>query len=158
MAPSSGGWRFGNGGALALVALGHIVVIALLATVKLQMDRAPLQPTEVVMVAEQTSKLELPAPKQPNLEMPQVDVPIVPIVIETVNPDATPITVVERPVQTVASADYGAPKEVTGVEYVREPNAKYPSAARALKQRGVVTLRTLVDANGQPRDVTGRYR
>ena len=146
--------RLGKGGVFALVVLGHVVVFAVLATIRTATAEKPFEPTQVVILAEQQSVVDLPKPPQPKIDVPQFEVPLVPVVIDAVNPESKSITVAERPTEATPSvAAVGVPKEVSSVEYVREPAAKYPPSARALKQRGTVTLRALVDSDGHAREV-----
>jgi protein TonB len=87
--------------------------------------------------------------------MPTLDLPVVPVDIEIAAPEAVSIAVTSQPAEPAAapSAAVGTPKTVSSVEYIREPTVKYPPAARALKQRGTVTVRALIDVNGTAREV-----
>jgi protein TonB len=90
--------------------------------------------------------------------MPEFELPAVPeIEIEVAVADSNAITVAAMPVASAAAsptiASVTTPKLVSEVEYVREPVAKYPAAARTMKQSGVVTLRVLIDASGRAREV-----
>jgi protein TonB len=149
-APTS---RAKKSGAFLLVVLGHLAFFAIFATVRSSPPPAALAPAQVVIVSEHHSALDLPKPPPPQLETPQFDVPLVPIVVESIVADNSAITVAQRPPEQSVTANVGTPKEVSSVEYIREPAAKYPSAARALKQRGTVMLRALIDVEGRAREV-----
>ncbi|HTE39350.1 MAG TPA: energy transducer TonB [Steroidobacteraceae bacterium] len=142
--------------AFAVVVVAHVLAYYVLVNLSPNFRDAMIAPLQVVMLAEVANNDEVRPPlPQPRLQ--QFDLPIEPVILTVADPDATPITVVAQqqqqasaPAQTSAVA---APKIVTSVEYVREPSAKYPPAARALKQRGTVTLRALIDTDGRAREV-----
>ena len=108
------------------------------------------------MLSELQSK-DVPPPPIQLPRLPTFDLPVEPVIIDiAAEPDTTAITVAARPSEPVASAAtpaVGTPKTVSSVEYIREPVVKYPQAARVLKQRGVVTLRALIDIEGLAREV-----
>jgi TonB family protein len=134
----------------ALVVAAHVLAYFALVNLSPNFKEAIAAPLQVVMLAEVSTDDNV-RPPLPQPRMQQFDLPVEPVILTVADPDATPITVVAQqqintaPAQTTAVA---APKVVSSVDYVREPKVKYPPAARALKQRGTVTLRVLVDATG----------
>ena len=75
--------------------------------------------------------------------MPTVEIPVV-----ASNTDRA-ITV---PVQTAAVAtrreERSVPKLVSTVEYLRQPEPRYPSQSRRLREEGLVVLRVVIDERG----------
>jgi protein TonB len=137
----------------AFVVLVHVVALYVFSHMPPQVTPTVAQPIEVVMLSAPESK-DVPPPPVPLPRLPAFDLPVVPVVIEIATPDTTSITVATRPAEpVVATTVIGTPKTVSSVEYIREPAVKYPPAARALKQRGTVTLRALIDVDGRAREV-----
>lgn len=139
--------------ALAGVVTIHAIVIGALAFVRSETRRAEVIPLQVVSVsapqkaAPPTVSLPVPTPIVPTLHIPapEIEVAMTPsegITVITAQPDSAP-----------ATSDLDAPALVSRVEYIREPRAKYPPTARALKQRGTVTLRALIDTQGHARRI-----
>jgi periplasmic protein TonB len=144
--------RLGKSGAFALVVLVHVVVVYVLSLFAPELRNATVEPLQVVNITAPVSDVDAPPPPVPVLRLPELSAPIEPeIAVEVVA--TTSITVATRPVEPAPAGATGVPKLVSSVEYVREPKAKYPPAARALKQRGTVMLRALVDASGHAREV-----
>jgi len=153
--PSQPKSKFGKGGAFALVVLAHVLAFMGLANMSQSVRERFTAPLQVVNIAEPQAAKDVPPPPKPQLQ--RFEVPVEPIVLDIADPEATPITVRTQPQEVTAAPQplaAAAPKLVSSVEYVREPAAKYPSAARALKQHGTVTLRVLIDASGRAREVT----
>jgi protein TonB len=145
----------GKSGAFALVAAAHVLVFFGIANLPQSVRERITVPLQVVSIVEEQVTQDLPPPPKPQVQ--NFDVPVEPIVLDIADPDSMAITVRAQPQEAVAAPQTptaAAPKMVSSVEYVREPAAKYPAAARALKQRGIVTLRVLVDASGRAREVT----
>ena len=145
----------GKGGTFALVAAAHVLVFFGMANLPQSIRERITAPLQVVSIVEEQVTNDLPPPPKPQVQ--NFDVPVEPIVLDIADPDSMAITVRAQPQEAVAAPQTPTtvqPKMVSSVEYVREPAAKYPAAARALKQRGVVTLRVLIDAAGRAREVT----
>jgi protein TonB len=147
--------RFGKSGMLALVALVHVVAFFLLSYMSPQTAHSDDPPIQVVMLSDLPNTDTTPPPMQlPRL--PTFDLPIEPVVIDIAEPSTSAITVAAHAVEPAAApttANEGTPKTVSSVEYIREPLIKYPQAARVLKQRGTVTLRALIGAEGIAHEV-----
>jgi periplasmic protein TonB len=145
-----------KGGALAIVALVHVVAVVVLAQMSPPTHETASQPLQVVSIAAPQIEEDAPPPP-PQPRLPEIALPVEPM-IDIATPEPTnAITVAMRPTEsTPAPTRTGAtsePKMVSTVEYIREPIAKYPPAARALKQRGIVMLRALIDHTGHAREV-----
>jgi periplasmic protein TonB len=75
-------------------------------------------------------------------EMPFIEIPIS-------APSASAITIpVRNAPPPAASADDGAPKLISTVEYLREPSPRYPPQSRRLREQGLVVLKVLIDERG----------
>jgi len=143
--------HLGKGGLFAMVVLIHALGFYALSRMPTEMREAIAAPLQIVMLSEPEAQKELPLPV-PVLRQ-DFSPPIEPV-INIAEPETTAaITVATRTEPTNATPSYAAPRVVSTVEYVREPVAKYPPAARALKQRGTVMLRALVDIDGHAREV-----
>lgn len=83
------------------------------------------------------------------LDVPLPLAPIVEVAVET-PPAATQIVARSMPIspRPTPRAD-PAPKLISAVEYVREPNPRYPPQSRRLREQGLVVLRVLIDEKGQ---------
>ena len=147
--------RASKSGAFALTLLAHALAIGCLATLRSEPNEKSIAPTQFVIVAPEHNADEVAKPPEPTVEIPKFDVPIVAFEVEPVIQESNAVTIAQQSVAapTTSSANVDMPKEVSSVEYIREPIAKYPPAARALKQRGVVTLRALIDAEGHALEV-----
>jgi protein TonB len=55
--------------------------------------------------------------------------------------------------EVTAKADVITPKEMSVVEYVKEPVPQYPSASRRDRAEGAVLLRVLVDESGRAKEI-----
>jgi protein TonB len=131
--------------ALAAYALTHLPS---------QVKDIVMQPLQVAIVAMPQSADEKPLPP-PTMQQQNISLPVEPVFLIAAEPAVTAISVQSQPVETTTTS-YAtvAPKVVSTVEYIREPQPKYPPAARALKQRGTVLLRVLVDAEGHAQEVS----
>lgn len=142
-------------GALAIVAVVHIVAVVVLAQMAPQFHEAPATPLQVVMIDAPLAARDTPPPPPPKQLLPELAQPVEPVINIATPEPVNAISVAVRPndATPTTSGSTSAPKMVSSVEYVREPIAKYPAAARALKQRGTVTLRALIDHTGHAREV-----
>lgn len=152
--PSTKQSPLGKTGMFALVLLAHVLAIVGIASVRDTVQVIEPQALQIAIVAAPQDKAETP-PQPKIIPPPVLLLPVEPVVIDIALPDSTAITVAAKPVEASlpTSTATGTPKTVSSVDYVREPQPKYPSAARALKQRGTVTLRVLVDSSGHAREV-----
>jgi protein TonB len=144
-----------KGGALAIVALVHVVAVAVFAQMAPPTQERSTQPLQVVSIAAPLAEEDTPPPPPPQ-RLPEIALPVEPLIDIAITEPTNAITVAMRPVESTApsrTSSVTAPKMVSSVDYIREPVAKYPAAARALKQRGVVTLRALIDQTGHAREV-----
>jgi protein TonB len=145
---------FGKSGLLIVVVLGHLAAAMLLSL-------APATPMQTVVAPLQVQLLSEPQTEQRNEPPPPVQLqtfdmalPVEPLTIDVATEANNAITVAVKSEPAQPTAESAAqPKLVSSVEYVREPAAKYPPAARATKQRGIVTLRALIDPQGHAREV-----
>jgi len=144
-----------KGGSFAIVVLVHAIVLYGISHIAPQLRTETPTPLQVVTVNVPQSDEDTPPPPVPVLRLPELNPPIEPI-IDIAVVDSNAITVAARPAEpttAATTATVGAPKVVSSVEYIREPRAKYPPAARALKQRGTVMLRAMIDSSGHAREV-----
>lgn len=51
------------------------------------------------------------------------------------------------------STDVSIPKQISAVEYVRQPAPRYPPQSRRLREQGVVVLRVVIDESGRACDI-----
>jgi protein TonB len=145
--------RFRKAAALALVVLVHILGAYALTHLPPQAQDIVAQPLQVALLAAPQSEREQPLPP-PVVQQPSITLPDEPVLLTIAEPSVTAITVETRPEPAASDTSaVGTPKVVSSVEYIREPATKYPPAARALKQRGTVMLRALIDASGHAREV-----
>lgn len=146
--------RAGKSGILIAVALLHVTGFYALTQIKSPVRKAVAAPLLVVTIAEPQNQTVVPPPPVPHQYVPEFVAPVEPVIV-IASAETNAITVAAKPTETTATpvATNGAPKIVSSVEYVREPAAKYPSAARALKQRGTVMLRALIDITGHAQEV-----
>lgn len=68
-------------------------------------------------------------------------------------PPPRPVPVAEPPTQVTAPTDSEASSQAWKADYLRNPKPVYPSTSRRLGERGVVLLRVLVTAAGDPAKV-----
>ncbi len=83
--------------------------------------------------------IDVPLPIAPAIEIPVESPPVTTQIV------ARSMPIAPRP---TPRAD-AAPKLISAVEYVREPNPRYPPQSRRLREQGLVVLRVLIDENGQ---------
>lgn len=102
-------------------------------------------------------------PKLPTFVPPLPPLAVAPTepTISVPPPQATPAvaTAVAAPPAPPAPAPAPAPtppalRTMSGVEYIRAPQAAYPAISRRLGESGVVLLRVLIDTKGLPEQVT----
>jgi periplasmic protein TonB len=141
---------------LGVVAALHVVVALVFGQMNPNASKISNEPLQVVMIAETRSDQTTPPPLVPVIKLPEMALPVEPV-IDVLVADSQAISVIPliaQPAQSTETTPTTAqPKLVSAVEYVRAPAIKYPPAARALRQRGIVTVRVLIDAAGSPRDV-----
>jgi protein TonB len=147
-----------RGFAATLVLLVHLVFFGVLTLGRVPAP-APTLPTLVTVdvssepvVAEPPSAPAAPARPQIQIAMPLPEFAVaapnamtIPSAVATAPPSPA------SPVSAAASAE--APVVVSTVEYVRPPEPRYPNAARAAHEEGLVLLRVIVDERGRARSV-----
>jgi protein TonB len=110
-------------------------------------------PLAVTFVALPESTPERPLPQvtvvtpQPVVmapELPLIEIP------NDAAPSARAITIPVAPPPPPAAPqeDRSVPKQVSAVEYVREPIPRYPPQSRRLREQGLVVLRVVIDERG----------
>jgi len=133
----------------------HVLIAVALTSMSGNRPTLPTaQAIQWVSIAAPAGEAPVPSLPKPRLLEPvalQPDAPVIEIQSETA------ITVASTaPAPSAAhssSANGETVRIVSVVEYIREPIAKYPPTARALKQKGVVTVRALIDVDGRAREV-----
>lgn len=137
------------------VALVVAHVAALYALTSLKTLKATAAPVAVVVrfIAQQ------PTPKT----WKPLEVAPVPVRVDVQRPDMplieTPIAMpsdraIAVPVQSAAPPapereDVSSPQLVSAVEYLREPEPRYPPQSRRLREQGIVVLRVVIDERGR---------
>ena len=136
--------------ACGIVAAHALVVYTLIAWTPALRSAANDVPLTVQFISEAASTPPQWKPPTVSVSVPIVHtaMPRVEIPVTLPNSDRA-ITV---PVQTVAVAtsreDRSVPKLVSAVEYLREPEPRYPSQSRRLREEGLVVLRVVIDERG----------
>lgn len=167
-----------NGAARRHVLALGIVVLHLLGlwglTQMPQMRRtvAEVAPLVVRLVAPAEPSKPVPPPSDamPKIQTPATTLIDAPAIAIAVAPAAaTPIVATLPPAPPTAAPVHAAPTPVipvappapalkqvpaSAVRYLREPRMSVPLMSRRLKESGVVHLRVVVDAQGQPREIT----
>lgn len=114
----------------------------------------PKQEAPQVVPAKKLTSLSIPKPVATHIN-PEAEVssPTIPF-----SPQATALP--PQPVPVVANTEPGnaavvvaQPRQISAVEYVRPPQAEYPSLSRRMGEEGKVTLRILVNEKGQAENV-----
>jgi protein TonB len=145
---------FGKSGLLIAVALGHLAVFLVLSLSPAMPQQAVVAPLQVQLLSEPQTEQRNEPPPPVQLQTFDMTLPVEPLTIDVASDANNAITVAVKSEPSQPTAESAAqPKLVSSVEYVREPAAKYPPAARATKQRGIVTLRALIDPQGNAREV-----
>lgn len=139
----------------AIAVVFHVLVAVALTRIPGTRPSLPVaQPIQWVSIAAPAGEaVRAPAPKPKLVEHLPVQ-PVAPV-IEIQSETAITVATTTPSASTAPGASAGgdAVKTVSHVEYIREPVAKYPATARALKQKGVVTVRALIDVDGRAREV-----
>jgi len=145
-------FRIGRGGVLAAVIAVHLIALYIVMHMPSLITRVYNEPMQVVMLTEVHQEQVVPPPPA-TTSFPVASIEAIEPMVN-VHIESAPVTVTAHAEETpVANVGVSMPREVSSVEYVRQPLAKYPSAARALKQRGIVTLRALIDVSGHATEV-----
>lgn len=125
------------------------------------------QPVPETRPVEPEPAVEPPPPPVPEPPKPVADVPTPPApapqpevvaaapaeVPRAPPPPPRPVPVAEPPTQVTAATDADAAAQAWKADYLRNPKPVYPNASRRLGERGVVLLRVLVTATGEPAKV-----
>jgi len=125
------------------------------------------QPVAETRPVETEPAVEPPPPLVPEAPKPVADVPTPPApaprpevvaaapaeVPRAPPPPPRPVPVAEPPTQVTATTDSDAAAQAWKADYLRNPKPVYPNASRRLGERGVVLLRVLVTATGEPAKV-----
>lgn len=117
-----------------------------------------LQPVAVRLIAESTDRTQWQPPKitpvVPVVTTRTPDIPMIEMPVEQ-SPSNTAITLpafTSAPRPTQQTGDVA--KLVAAVEYLREPEPRYPPQSRKLREQGLVVLRVLIDERGTACDVS----
>lgn len=147
--------------AMAVVICGvHAGLIGTLMSLRSnQPVRAEMSPVVVRLMAEPAARQQWQPPKvtpvvplvnAPLPDVPVIDTPLVALpsehAISFPSASAAPRQMVEQDAGDVA-------RQVASVEYLREPEPRYPAHSRKLREQGLVVLRVLIDERGRPCDV-----
>jgi protein TonB len=147
--PTQSNSPLGKSGTFALVAAAHVLVFFGLANLPQSVREQFTAPLQVVSIVEERVAHDVPPPPKPQIQ--NFDVPVEPIVINIADPDSMAITVRAEPQEVANPVQSGPSVEATAVsaaDFIVQPNVKYPAVAKALKQRGTVLVRMLVDEQG----------
>jgi periplasmic protein TonB len=137
--------------AAVTIGLVHALAIYAIAGWSPGFERASSTPLLVQFISQVESR-PLPPPPRVNivvpavkLTMPQVQVPEIALA-PTASDRAITVATVPLPSPPVTST--AAPKLISQVEYVREPEPHYPTVSRRLREQGLVVLKVEIDERG----------
>jgi protein TonB len=147
-------------GVLGLLIAGvHAVLIALFARATLLPPPAVEPPTLSISITQpeipQHSAAPLPSPHLSTVEttavVPDVNIqlPMAPAAITLI--DSAPMP---APMPSAAPAAGPGPVEISNVDYLRQPQPRYPAQSRQAHEEGLVVVRVLIDAQGRAQQVT----
>jgi protein TonB len=144
--------------AAALVVLVHVGFLGVLSINRLRAPEPPQPSMVTVDVSVEPVVTEPPsAPAAPARPRVQIDFPMPELAVATPNAITIPPAIEVAPPSPTASAPLATvadvPVAISTVEYVRPPEPRYPNAARAAREEGLVLLRVVVDERGRARDV-----
>ncbi len=107
------------------------------------------EPPPQTIPAKKLPSLQLPTPAVQHIE-PLVEIPAEAhqITTQAVPPVQQPAPAVSKPEVNATPSPSTAPKIISAVEYVRPPQADYPSMSRRMGEEGKVILRILVNEKG----------
>lgn len=133
--------------------VAHVAGLFALTSLKALKSEAVPVAVSVRFIAEQSAQQAwqpLPVSTVPvRVDVQQPEIPVIETPVAAALDRA--ITV---PVQSVQHApDPSVPKLVSVVEYLREPEPRYPPQSRRLREQGTVVLRVLIDERGQACEV-----
>lgn len=125
------------------------------------------QPVPETRPVEPEPAVEPPPPPVPEPPKPVADVPTPPApapqpevvaaapadVPRAPPPPPRPVPVAEPPTQVTSTTDSDVSAQAWKADYLRNPKPVYPNASRRLGERGIVLLRVLVTAAGEPAKV-----
>jgi protein TonB len=145
-----------RGGAAAIVIAAHVAVIYAIAVSLGVVEAPPIVESAKVVLLEMPKPAEPTKPvKVPELEQPDLTVPIPDTVIETpveLPPIQAPVAAPSDSAPVAMPTD-GAPIEATSLAVTSRVEPIYPPASRRQDEEGTVRLRVLVDERGRPQDV-----
>jgi protein TonB len=137
--------------AAAAIALAHGLALYSIAAWSPEMQRAINTPLLVNFISEPEAR---PTPPQPRVDivMPVMTWPLPQMPLTEIPVNATPsdraIAVAVNPLPAPAVAASSAPKLISQVEYVQQPDPRYPPVSRRLREQGLVVLRVEIDERG----------
>lgn len=148
--------RMRRAAAWLLIALAHVAIIYAIVHWSPQIKillQPPLEVTLLTEIAPQNHAVKDIVP--PKLTQPELKLPMPTVAVENTEAIALPSSIVAETTVVTLAPTGASPKLVSSVEmeYLRSPKLRYPAAARALRQSGVVILRALVDTTGHTREV-----
>ena len=150
---------------LAAIVVAHLILFGLLESGMLSKvtQIRPVQVVNVSFVEAVAPQKPAPQPKtvQVAQQMPTFVPPLPQLSIPQIEPTITVPPPQAHPAEAVAAAAPApaappppvapaVPKTVTGVEYIRAPQAVYPATSRRMGETGRVVLRVLIGAQGLP--------
>jgi protein TonB len=159
--PSPGGLFTRRGGAFAAVAGLHLVALVIAVNARMRTDK----PVEVNLMkvafldesAPQDTPPELPPPKLEQPPIPEIDMPVVLIPVIDV-PNLRAVTTPPTPpppavMPVVARSDEPVMLDDSQIDYLREPEPRYPRSAVSARLQGTVLVWVLIDTEGRPREI-----
>jgi protein TonB len=137
--------------AIAIVA-AHGLALYAVAAWSPRIERATGTPLVVQFLSQPESRPRM-APARVNIvapdiavARPQLQIPEIPVVAQETSERA--ISVQVSPAPEAPPASEAAPKLISQVEYVHEPEPRYPAQSRRLREQGLVVLRVEIDERG----------
>jgi protein TonB len=165
---SSPGSRRRRAALLASVVALHAGALLVLVNSRIQPERVlETQPIQMLLLAEEAPRASPPTPSVevfvppiqvvvPQLDLPELEVPPPRAVIpQATAPESPPTPVIDTPSPARTLVESNAPVLLASedVAYLREPEPRYPRAARQARLQGTVLVWVLIDVDGRAREV-----
>lgn len=146
-----------RGGVLAAIVAIHaalLVAISQWNRITVQIEPKTIQ---AALISESTEVVERPPVPVPDLvmpDLPRIELPEVPIHVETPPTNAISVQVVHQPPPAPQAAPPAqGPRVVSDVAYIDPPKPKYPPESRRSREEGLVLLRVLIDEEGRAKKI-----
>lgn len=161
--PPRGGLLTRRGGIFAVVTGLHVLGLVLAAQARSRVEPAP-QPVllKVAFLNESTPVEPPPALPPPTLAppppvaivVPLVDIPVIEVPeVRTLAAEAAPPPSLPLPTPVMARSEEPVMLDIDQVDYIQQPELRYPRAAKQARLQGTVQCWVLIDPEGRPSKV-----